>query len=901
MSDPEDNPGPEEDPEDPMDPDEEGPEPPEPADPNPQPEDDFPDYANQANKELNEVIKQKRGFISGISEEIEEIQERVKVLRDHLKNVQAELINTQNLVDSKNREIETEDHLKQLAERQTGRLYSELQKLDQKAAEQQDRLNTVQTLIFKGNEKLDQFKLQMNWNQEELEQWALASRQKEEDNLTLEKYRRADEAKIKELAHHIENLTMEVRRKQQELDREVTETQAKQIELDKTAEEFRRAHQERHELFEQVREMDNQVNRRNEEIRSAAEQAEADKNRIAEKREKCNQRIRFLAEQQADNKRTESKIELQNRKLGNIRMKHIEMAEMRGTKVEEVGIERNQLSALASKLSSKRSKIISLNQLIADKRQRLEAIEKRRTAIEEQLEAEKNQAMTLEERARRAEEEFLKCQRESEALERTIQDHKTELFKKTQELFKLREDEASLIGKISGSMAQGRNIQSAISKLEQEVQRQEVLLYSADYNIQNMERRVEQAKGVRTTEQHKVIIAETEVKEKELTEMERNLSTMMKAVGRLVDELRTVERTLLKTKTEESDLKSNLDELNLEIKMTEAAVERLLKEKENILVQHDVMKLEVKKLRDNLMQEIDKLFTAENRKNQLQMSMEEREKEINVHKEILMAERRATEEEKHKVMVELADRKSKVQNLRVKYENLCMKNKARDDDGEDRTQAYYVIKAAQAREELQRYGDELDAKIKKSEREIRALSNTLEHLKGRNSRFRDSFLPKGDASEREAKDALEDQCRGASEQLFRKRKELQNLQNQIESESRRLNELEAQMSLYDKQLTDLAQQRQALDERVAQQVDKLSRAQKAAASKSIELTSAADLEIKLNLEQQKFRVLLTGLTQLSSELPELGQLLEPLLAAKGVQLPSRPPSVASSGSRDSFM
>ena len=53
----------------------------------------------------------------------------------------------------------------------------------------------------------------MNWNQEELEQWALAARQKEEDNLTLEKFRRADEAKIKELTLQIEKLTIEVARK----------------------------------------------------------------------------------------------------------------------------------------------------------------------------------------------------------------------------------------------------------------------------------------------------------------------------------------------------------------------------------------------------------------------------------------------------------------------------------------------------------------------------------------------------------------------------------------------------------------------------------------------------------------------------------------------------------------
>jgi len=43
-----------------------------------------------------------------------------------------------------------------------------------------------------------------------------------------------------------------------------------------------------------------------------------------------------------------------------------------------------------------------------------------------------------------------------------------------------------------------------------------------------------------------------------------------------------------------------------------------------------------------------------------------------------------------------------------------------------------VIKAAQKREDLQRYGDELDAKIRKAEREIKALTRTLEHLKSRN-------------------------------------------------------------------------------------------------------------------------------------------------------------------------
>jgi len=53
--------------------------------------------------------------------------------------------------------------------------------------------------------------------------------------------------------------------------------------------------------------------------------------------------------------------------------------------------------------------------------------------------------------------------------------------------------------------------------------------------------------------------------------------------------------------------------------------------------------------------------------------MQEREKEIQVHRDVLLAEQKAIEDERHNIAIELAERKNKVKNLKIKYESLVQK------------------------------------------------------------------------------------------------------------------------------------------------------------------------------------------------------------------------------------
>lgn len=322
------------------------------------------------------------------------------------------------------------------------------------------------------------------------------------------------------------------------------------------------------------------------------------------------------------------------------------------------------------------------------------------------------------------------------------------------------------------------------------------------------------------------------------------------------------------------------------------------------MVDHDVLKLELKKLRDTLSDRADAVFGLENRKFQLEMSMEERRKEITVHDEVQRAQAKGAEEERHKVAMELQQRSLKLDTLKAKFETLAKSFSLRgegDDDGEEKSQAYFVIKAAQQREELQRAGDELDAKIRVAEREVRSLEKTLGHLTSRNQNYRSSFR-KADLGGKEANTlrALQDRCKAASDSLFKKRKELQRMHTDYEEDERRYEQLKEQMSQMHDHVDHL---KTALDQvrlEVDEQHDKAERARHRVHTMSNEHRSNMNMppgeetleEKKMKAEalhETTYNVLYT-LGELAREFPQIQEALMERLHTSGLKVPTRPPS-----------
>jgi hypothetical protein len=327
-------------------------------------------------------------------------------------------------------------------------------------------------------------------------------------------------------------------------------------------------------------------------------------------------------------------------------------------------------------------------------------------------------------------------------------------------------------------------------------------------------------------------------------------------------------------------------------------LQKIVKNKEEILVEHDIMKLEIKKIYDKLLNEANTVFNKENKLAQLELSIKEREKEINVHKDILVAEHKSAEEERHKCAMELSLKITRAKNLKLKYESLISKNKGGEEGGEKYSQAYYVIKTAQEKEELQRQKDEMEGKINKTRKDLRSLKMTLKSLNERNDKFKKGLILKQKGEVDLAKvNQLEKKVEKENKEMWDKKKELDNLNMNIKSGQQKIEEkgmqievlkqnIENYNSLLSKQEEESKKKKES-NERSEKKFNKLVK------DKNINLeNSDIGMEIKLNNEKLKNKFLKNSIAILSSEIDEVKNVFSSEL--EDFNIPSRPMSEKSS-------
>ena len=91
--------------------------------------DDLPLFASLEARKIDADIKQKETDIETLSDKVADMEQRLKVMKSHFKNVQQELDHTNELSTAKTAEMKTEKHLQQLTSRAVGQSQAETKKL----------------------------------------------------------------------------------------------------------------------------------------------------------------------------------------------------------------------------------------------------------------------------------------------------------------------------------------------------------------------------------------------------------------------------------------------------------------------------------------------------------------------------------------------------------------------------------------------------------------------------------------------------------------------------------------------------------------------------------------------------------------------------------------------------
>ncbi|KAI9221363.1 hypothetical protein BC828DRAFT_381204 [Blastocladiella britannica] len=719
---------------------------------------ELPPFANAANKKLDATVREKERRLALLTSELEDHLLRKQALADHAKNVRQQLAQTSALTDARGREIETEEHLLAVADREQGRHAADLKRMQSEQRDVAEASGTTQNAIHRTAEKIAKIKAQCKSEERELDDWMRVQQEKDEDNLILLKYAKEDDAKSRELALQLEKLVAEVDEKRATLNQTLTETQVSQMEVERIAGEFRMLHDERTALLAQWEQAVQTMRKRDMQIEATQQHYEQLKTDAAEKQAKLVEKQLFLEKQTQVKLDTEKNIQSMDRMVGKLKNDQIEATKMLVGFQDELETLRTHLTRTSNDLQSKKNEVASLKSDVAAKEALARSEEARLASLHAKMKLVLVTTGTKEEKAAEIAEYLRQDEARAKALDKQIKTLKDQNFRHSQELFKLRQDEKTLQAEILGAAAALRNLASKIAKLDADSIGQRSLIYNQEYALQQLERKVKRAQGERTDEEQAALNARIAVLTGELDRAVETHTVLSTQLKRAQDDLRHAKRRVEVLAKDSGRVADHIDELNLYISSATAQLATKIREKEEAMVEGAIMQLEVRKLKGLMTARADEVLALETRQVALQCALDERSHEIGTHKQMLRAQIKLAEEERAAAAAELRERTAQVSLMKTRYEILMAQiagGANEDDDNEggggldlggdsgggagEKTQAYYIIRAAQKREALQRQGDALDAKIQHAEREIKAMENTLELMSSRNNKFKSTL------------------------------------------------------------------------------------------------------------------------------------------------------------------
>nr|CAD7198868.1 unnamed protein product [Timema douglasi] len=819
--------------------------------------------ADNENKALENKVEWAAKRKINYTARLEEITDRVNALTKHMKNVIQEHQQNQSLLTAHFSQVQTEDHLLRLSQSEEDHLRQDLCRINKAFAHLGERHNSLQNDIFKHTEKLEQLKVNVKWDKNALLAWEEEMARGEEDNYVIVRAFQEDDSRAKELELKRERLQQEVMSRKQLLERVVREVCMLEQVLDRTGKLFRKVHQERQDMIVQWEGSVRVLHQRDSDIHNTVKEINIIRTNLRAWEEDLREQKQFY-----DN-------EVNNNKEMNLQIAHVshtaaklrdELARLKAMVTElnnELKVVQRTMCTLGNQLSSQRAKNKQINETILSKKERVELLINQNIILKDRLTMVDSESASATDRVRQLEEMLQVEEKTVHLLDMDIERLHESLFRAQQVLFNLRKEEEVQLIKIKGCELAKNQIHSHATNLDKEVNRQKEIIYNLDYSAQRIESRIAHLSGNHNMDEKEAHLKKIAELEEVLGDKTTTLNLLNSQINRLEDMERRISSGLASDTEELARLKNKRQDQMLLMNGGEKQLKVSQCQSQDRQVEENLLKLRVNQASAAISKEGDKVYTLERHRLEMEAAMKERQVEIATLRDVMLIKKRGLCEERSKLIAEITERN---------------------------------LKSAQEKYMLQEEGDALDSKIRRAEKEIKAMENTLVVVNATNDTYKKSLaIVDEDSPEYQEKAELESQYYAAIEKLRYLRTQLSEINNDVkgmeESQSEMVRtdeELLAELHKKEQEQEDLragTRDQQMKIQRADKQLRRLVRELKGSGASKVLTVEEKDIETR-ELQDQN-QTALQHLALMMTLHIETGPVIKHYLSGKGLNIPQR--------------
>ncbi|XP_012288305.1 coiled-coil domain-containing protein 39 [Orussus abietinus] len=199
--------------------------------------------------------------------------------------------------------------------------------------------------------------------------------------------------------------------------------------------------------------------------------------------------------------------------------------------------------------------------------------------------------------------------------------------------------------------------------------------------------------------------------------------------------MRKISVSLANDRVELQRLKNRKQDLTLMMDGGEKQLKFLKSSNEEKQVEENILRLKLSQAELATSNVGGEVYNLEKYRIHLEAAMQERRAEIKAQKESLNIRKRMSSNECSELRLVISERNARICQLQARYD-LNIAAMGNTEDGTPLTVTYLKIQCAQERYLLQEQGDKLDETIRKTEREIQSMENTLRIVNACNENYK---------------------------------------------------------------------------------------------------------------------------------------------------------------------